>query len=980
MPTAPSLTWSDLLEALDVAETCFARWRDAGALTGPQMAAIASFYAGWRETWAKASAAGSAPPADLGLPPRRAQESAMARALRHWAFVDAEILRHHAANRLGLAQVHQFRGEVRERTAALRRRLEVEEAREGRPQASAAAPSGPRPEGVRLGTGERDVSAMPRRPLIEILLDPKSILWLLALGGALMVTGLVILLWVNDWFTPPVIAWTLGLGNAGLLLLGWAVMRYSRYQFAGRALTLLACLIMPLNLWFYHTHDLLTIEGHLWVAAVAISVLYALSAWALRDELFVYVFAAGVTLTGLLIQANQHRFWEVAAPSTLLVALGLLAIHVERAFPEREGPFSRGRFGMAFFRSGHVLLAAGLLLLLGAQIASNWLYEPFFRGYYEAHGWGRTPLVLDDWGRWLALGLVAAGTYAYVYSELVVRKVGVYVYAAALTLMWSEVLTLEALHVLAGTEVWIAVLAGTALVVNLLHASDTARGRLGLSFSVLGLSLGVLALSLGVITYLRALNPDLRGVWESEQPPTWGFVAAMLLTAAAFRAGAVVTRTARRPLSVVNFFGAAAAVLVAAVAALAVLGLKEWQQHAPWLMLVPFGYLVAARVTRGRPEEAPFAWVAHAAALVMLASSVASALKGFTHIVEREHLNLVLAIFFAEAAAFYALASAWRPYPATVHLCAAAACAAVWQVLTYFGVQAEVYTLTFALVGLGLLVAYRFATPDRFAGGGLAETAFQSGNTILSLALLAGVFMGVARVASQQMHPERDVLTVPFVTLSLALVGVTLIAIGLIRAADWRRWYVVMTACQALVILFALQLLSHLSVYQKLEIFSVIVGLGLLAVGHVGWYREQDRHSDLVSVSLFLGSVLAGLPLAIATVLDRSRGSADPMHDHMILLNEMGFLAVSVLLLASGFVLQLKSTTLIGAALTALYFVSLLVYVPWSRLNTVAVMITAGGAVIFGTGLILSLYRDRLLTLPERVQKREGVFRVLSWR
>ncbi len=38
------------------------------------------------------------------------------------------------------------------------------------------------------------------------------------------------------------------------------------------------------------------------------------------------------------------------------------------------------------------------------------------------------------------------------------------------------------------------------------------------------------------------------------------------------------------------------------------------------------------------------------------------------------------------------------------------------------------------------------------------------------------------------------------------------------------------------------------------------------------------------------------------------------------------------------------------------------------------------GAVIFLTGLLLSIYRDRLLALPEKVKRREGIFRVLGWR
>ena len=39
-----------------------------------------------------------------------------------------------------------------------------------------------------------------------------------------------------------------------------------------------------------------------------------------------------------------------------------------------------------------------------------------------------------------------------------------------------------------------------------------------------------------------------------------------------------------------------------------------------------------------------------------------------------------------------------------------------------------------------------------------------------------------------------------------------------------------------------------------------------------------------------------------------------------------------------------------------------------------------GGGLIFGIGLVLAVYRDRLLTLPGRVKNREGVFRVLNWR
>ena len=98
---------------------------------------------------------------------------------------------------------------------------------------------------------------------MEIVLDPRSIQCLLGLGGALMVVGLVILLWANNYFTPPVMAIVLALSNLMLVGMGLAILRFSRYQMAGKALSLLSCLVMPLNLWYLHSNNLITIDGHL---------------------------------------------------------------------------------------------------------------------------------------------------------------------------------------------------------------------------------------------------------------------------------------------------------------------------------------------------------------------------------------------------------------------------------------------------------------------------------------------------------------------------------------------------------------------------------------------------------------------------------------------------------------------------------------------------------------------------------------------
>ena len=50
------------------------------------------------------------------------------------------------------------------------------------------------------------------------------------------------------------------------------------------------------------------------------------------------------------------------------------------------------------------------------------------------------------------------------------------------------------------------------------------------------------------------------------------------------------------------------------------------------------------------------------------------------------------------------------------------------------------------------------------------------------------------------------------------------------------------------------------------------------------------------------------------------------------------------------------------------------------NVQTAAIWLTIGGGLVFATGVLLNIYRDRLLTLPEKVMRREGIFRVLGWR
>ena len=145
-----------------------------------------------------------------------------------------------------------------------------------------------------------------------------------------------------------------------------------------------------------------------------------------------------------------------------------------------------------------------------------------------------------------------------------------------------------------------------------------------------------------------------------------------------------------------------------------------------------------------------------------------------------------------------------------------------------------------------------------------------------------------------------------FVGVCVTLTVVSILAAVLVRHAAWRRWYVVMAVAQGLLTLLAVQALSTLTGWQKAELFAVAAGTVLLMLGHLGWRREHEREDDLVSFGLGLGSLLVGGALTIAVLYHRSAPEFSWP-------DELGLLTGGLILMASGFVLQIKSTTLAGS-------------------------------------------------------------------
>ena len=901
--------------------------------------------------------------------------------------------------------------EGNDRIAALRRKLDQERlplVQVAAPSAQPAPPPPPPPEAIQVARAapqsrrkrlpeqvepiDTPPPTGPRRNVLEILLDPRTIQWLLASGGAPLVLGLIIWLAAEGLFQNKlVVAVLLGAGNAALLAGGWSLISLTRFQTAGRAITLLACLVMPLNLWFYDAQGLIPLKegGHLWIPALVCCIIYAASARLLKDVMLVPVFVGGVTLTGLLLLGDKQiplGCWEITAPSTMLVLLGLAFIHVERLFPVDEGPFSRKKFGLAFFWSGHTVLACGLGLLFVAQLFGGWLFD-FVQPLYEHFNFTQPEVVTQLWGKWLAVLLVLAGTYAYVYSDLVVRRIGVYIFVAVFTLLWAEVLLVTifaAFLPIPEIEIVIIALALTGLAANFVITSMKKQQktllRIGVPLAVFLCGLPVL---FGVVLQFRGTIPIPSPLHYKLE---LSYVVAMLITALSCRAAAHLYRHELKTVSTMYFFGTAAATLAGAAGLLiwASEGKMPWQNQVPLLMIIPILYLIASRLYRGHTAEQPLGWVAHAATAVMLLSSVWVAFRGFA-LVSKDELNLLLAVFFGEAALFYGIATVTREKSLNVYFGTAAACAVVWQLLKYADVQNEWYTLAFAVTGLVLLTLYRFAVLEKYAGG-LAEAAFQCGNAMLLLAFTAAVLITGTEVLLRFDQLARSVAT-PFASdkwqliwMLLGMAAASLVAVVLVKHQGWRRLYVGAAIVNAAMSVLVLLTLGNLPPHQKLELAAIIIGLLLLGAGHVGWYREQEKHSDLTSIALIFGSLLVSVTLVISVL--HGRFIFDPHKvDTFHWASELALLVLGLLMLASGYSCQLKATTLAGAVMTVSWVLGLVLYlrVP-EKLQSTALYLMIGGGVFFGTGLLLSIYRDRLPKMPERIKRREGVFRVLTWR
>ena len=822
------------------------------------------------------------------------------------------------------------------------------------------------------------------RMMFEALLDPRSIQWMLMLGGGLLVLGAIIWLVSKKVFDDPkVLALALGIGSLAILGGGWWLELKTRFRTAGQALTFLGCIVAPLNLWFYDAQNLITIEGNLWVGGVICCLIYAATVYVLRDPLFMYAVEGGITLT-LLLLANMSKITDTSFLCLFLTSIGLISIHAERAFPPgEEGKFTRRRFGMPLFWSGHAQLGSALLILLGTQCAAR-VFDP------ERH--------LMDW-TWqgnllshhslLAGGLWLAGMYGYFYSDLVVRRVGVYTYIAAFCLLMAEI-----------TLVWgrlqaegvIAVLAVTALVANLVRQQmkDTNE-KLNRAIPPLALGLSALPVVLGMGIHLRATSVLAQYLVRGYETG-WLFVAVMVVVAVCNRISAYLFRRDEPKTSAIYFFFSGGSLIVAAAGLLRQIGVLDGLQQAGLLMLIPLALLIAARLWRGHSPERPLVWVAHAATGVILVQALFASMDILGEVfqpVQQHPDNLLLGAIFSEAALFYVLAGIFRKRSANVYFASVAACAALWQFVGYSGkIEHQYYTMLYAVLGIAVLAGGRALGIEKVAtydadgakgealrGRGLA--LFQSGNSILFVALLAAGWQTLAYLARQ---------TAGWGTLSALLLTTvaSYVAIAIVPAGNWRRLYWTSSFALTGLCLLTLNFLSVLNGWQKLEVFCVVMGTVLIVAGYIGRFREAAAGTaggpsgadsgDSLGLGLWIGSLLVTGPLTIG--LCYWRFGEGMIHWP----EELAIVVFTILMLVTGLSWQIKATTVAGSGALFFYLLIVIGHLAYMPQVATGVYLVVGGSLVFGAGLVLSIYRDKLLALPDRIAKREGVFQVIGWR
>jgi len=815
-------------------------------------------------------------------------------------------------------------------------------------------------------------SASPRvrGSIVEQLLSPQTLQRMMACSGGLLVLGFVGWLWSIGLFKEPLVAAVaIGVANLTVLGIGMSLVKFSRYQLAGGGLTLLASLAMPLNLWFYDAQGLVTLAngGHLWMPAAVCCGIYALIAHTLRKPMFVYTLVGGLVMTGLLILADQkvNCFWQLMPQVSFLIGLGWVSYFAERLLPDDESDFSRRKFGYAFRWAGLPVLAAGFVMLLGGQLAG------FTADVFSL---SKIPLVATSEPHQLwAIGLLFGSAVLFALDRIAGTESRTSTIAAISLTAWSGLTALDLFSIQLQLPHF-AITLGVVYIASLLRrvvvaqytvdSGDVERGREILDFqpvAIAGLSFfGVLQL------FAQYVVEPAHIVFAQAGPLV---VAQMLVTVAAcyvasrksigFDHNSTIYLCLSSIFAVLSGVSVAAAFDITNIDVLAGLGFI-----APAACIA--GGLLLAKPHRVKDWQ--LAGIASAS--VMLVCVVIAAFE-----LTPTHVHLTSAWILGGMGMILFGSSIGRKAYVSSRLCYLFAVASFSQVLAHFGFSTD-YSLVLSatISGVGLLVVGLLTKTGRDESNKDSKWGSfeEAGNTLVFIGSVTGFLLSINRLFGREES---------FALLGLLVFQVAAIVFAGLMAST-RNWRLTFRAAGVMNVLGGVAIVNNLVVAhaaQRVELCSLLIGIALLVLGHIAWYREGEKHDETATLSLWGGSLLLSVPLAIGLLYYRSFEVNTILNWWFF--HEAAAIGTALALLALGLSCRIRSTTICGAGLLTTYVVSVVTMIQWpGQLKSVSLVMMVGGGLFFVIALVLSIYRDRLLSIPSDIREGNGMFKVLRWR
>lgn len=795
----------------------------------------------------------------------------------------------------------------------------------------------------------------PKPALLERLLSQQSLQWMMAAGAGLLVIGFAVWLWsVGVFENPLVLATAVGGASLSLVGLGIWLLLSTRHHLAGRGLTLLGSLILPLNLWLYDSQGLITLAegGPLWLPALLCCVIYAAVARLTRDSIFVYTLVGGIALTGTLFLAGApgNLFWSLIPIAVFMVSLGITCISADSWFLDTGTPFSRDKFGKAFFNAGHAALLIGIAVLAAGQFG-DFLRDVVSRTF-------STPEAMKVvGGKFCVLGVLIAASLAYFYCGVTRRKNVVFNLMGVLIGAWAVVQTAVVFQIHITLDAGLVALAAFLIGINLIRSFIYRKGELTDGCSM---AIGMSALSL--MTYVIVQYVSTAS----------GFFAGWINVAQAVLAASILITLPRfwdtKNSSVANpmLFASSAAIAFAMIAAVYGLGFTQVAYLAAIATVMVLLLAIITLVTSFSFDD-KVSMVANAmtcVALVFWVGSIFVTGVGFTSTV-----SIAIAMLSLINCGILTFKSCDR-----LSIVTGAVCSKIFvaqMVLLFDLTNGYAIVIAIMLVGLALVIAARMMAKanSKFEA---QQTVHHAGNGLVCVAAIGASLFALTALAAGGAAFSH-----------LALVLIQLVSLGIATTCTkdigWRRGFLV-SAITIVGTAIALVInLSTLTIFQRVEIFSIAVGIFMVALGYIGWSRESKGFkSDAVSFNLIVGSWVLVAPFVVGIIGDRM---AESTVDAWRYIHEIGGLTVALALLGSGILCRVRSTTISGGTLLSVFVASvvLLINIP-DQLQQTSVLMMIGGGLFFATSILLSVYRENLMKLPEKIRSGKGVFQILKWR